>query len=130
MSQTSTTEHAGQWTGIEIARWFQAAHLRHLGAVQGCEGLALPDTHGGYVWLSAFVDLDYQWGVLLDVRTVSERDDEEYRDWLRVYGGPGDAIEVEWRNAPVLWRADSADRLLDGLRWFADGMVGYHQPDD
>lgn len=108
---------AAEWTDAEIGQWF-IENLPHFGLKQGCDGLDLPDTEGGYVWFEAFVDHDLHFFALLDVRT-DDAQGIEHRDHLYVGWGISCALDVEWRGTPVRWLDDTRERSALDLHWFA-----------
>lgn len=108
-------------SGAEIAEWFRREHAPRLNSFQEYDGLDLVRDGSDYcyVWLKAYVDLDFVGYFLLDVRTSVGS--QETRDFLLVWDGFEQGFE--WRNRPIESGAGSEvhrARLKDGMAWMAD----------
>jgi hypothetical protein len=108
---------------FDIARWFKENHALTYQQGQTAEGLDYDMADDGYcyVWVMAFVDLDYDAFFLLDVRTKNE-DSSEWRDFLFVGVGVtfGKSTPCEWQQKPVTFNDDDHDpqaRLREGMNW-------------
>lgn len=113
-------------SAFDIGRWFKANHALTYQQGQTAEGFDYDMADDGYcyVWVMAFVDLDYDAFFLLDVRTKNEGV-PEWRDFLFVGVGVtfGNSTPCEWQMKPVEFGADSdlhRERLTHGLEWFAN----------
>ena len=121
-------------SGIEIARYFLHHTDRQNG---GYDGIDLYRDGGDYcyLWVEAFIDLEFFQGWLLEIRTkidVPPGELGETRDYLAVVAGPLGMVEVEWYNNPVEFADPEVDhwiRLSDGLMWLVGRleMVSDHE---
>lgn len=109
-------------SGVQIANWFNENHAKRLHQFQTADGLDLvrEGTNYCYVWLTSYVDMDYEGYFLLEVRTSNE--DTETRDFLVVRLGCK-GMACEWYNKPIRTTEPAHEHrwhLRDGMVWFAD----------
>lgn len=126
-------DHPMDWEPERIAEWFFSRGFSWKN--QGAEGFTFTrnnlagtlNEHGygdksvyGYVWKEVYLDLDMDAAFLLDVRRHDGID--ERRQYLFAGVGCNHEITSLWHPTPqvTFFGTDGPQRLLDGLRWFAD----------
>lgn len=89
-----------------------------LAATQDADGIRL-DEHT-WCWVLAFIDLDYEYVWLVDVRwTDGEHTSTDYLAIFQGYDGQGHrAFVAEWRGQPVTF--PKVPNMYDALAWWAE----------
>lgn len=105
-------------TGLEIANFVETNIIGQYAKVQSCDGYDL--TRDGdeycYLWMEAFVDFDFVYHVLIDVRTHNGI--EEDRTYLAVSTGLAKKVWA-WHDFSY-HDHDSGYRFVHGMNWFTN----------